>query len=220
MSLRTLLKKAGRISLCSSLNSFYAQMEKLAGLLEKHSVNADFITLTGLFFAVLGVNFLAIESYFSAFFCLVFNRLCDILDGVVARRRQITAFGAFFDIVIDYFSLALFIFGFALAIPEKNAVASAFWLLTFTVSVAVLLGLLVVSKQNYHKLNQSQFKICLWGTVQNFDTSLALFLMCICPFWFMPLALFFGIISLGKSLLLISGAYYSLVIAAGRGKRK
>lgn len=58
------------------------------------------------------------------------------------------------------------------------------------------------------------------GAAENFDVTLALFLMCLIPGWFMPLALFFGIISLGKSLLFISGAYYNLVIAVRRKLRK
>ena len=220
MPFKSILKKAGKISACSALNSFYEYVEKLAAFLKKHSVSANTITLTGLFFAVLGINFLALEYYFSAFVCLLFNRLCDVLDGVAARSSQITVFGAFFDIVADYLSLSLFIFGFALAEPDKNAVAAVFFLVTLILSAASLLGLAAVSGQNYRKFNQSKFKICLWGTLQNFDPSLALFLMCVFPFWFMPLSLFFGVVSLGKSLLLISGAYYNLVIAARRTKNK
>lgn len=220
MKRKNILKKFESISVCSALNYFYDISEKTVDWLAQYSIKANAITLGGLFFAVLGVNFLAMEYYFSALVCLLLNRWCDVLDGISARRQEITAFGAFFDIAADYLSLGLFIFGFALAAPADNAVAGSFMLLALCFSAAVLLGLAIVSGQNYRKLNRSKLKICLWGSIQNFDVSLALVLMCLVPAWFMPLALFFGLISLVKSLLLVSSAYYNLVIAARRTKRK
>ncbi len=219
MKWKNILKKFRNISVSTTGNHFYTLSEKVADWLFEHSVKANAITLSGLFFAVLGVNFLAMEYYVSAFICLILNRWCDVLDGISARRQEVTAFGTFFDITADYLSLGLFIFGFTMAVPEDNAVAGAFLLLTLAFSAAVLLGLAIVSGQNYRKINRSEFKIRLWGTIQNLDVSTALILMNIFPFWFMPLALFFGFISLVKSLLLISSAYYNLVIAVRRTKR-
>ncbi len=220
MLYKSFFKKTKKFFTCSALNKFDKNTEHMVAFLEKHSISANTITFIGMLFAILGVNFLALEAYFSAFICLLLNRWCDILDGVSARRQGGSSFGMFFDLVADYFSLSLFVFGFALAVPDKNAVAAAFLLLTMIISTASLLNLRIVSKQNDKKTNPSKFRVCMRGAAENFDVTLALFLMCLIPGWFMPLALFFGIISLGKSLLFISGAYYNLVIAVRRKLRK
>ena len=101
MKRKNILKKFESISVCSALNYFYDISEKTVDWLAQYSIKANAITLGGLFFAVLGVNFLAMEYYFSALVCLLLNRWCDVLDGISARRQEITAFGAFFDIAAE-----------------------------------------------------------------------------------------------------------------------
>jgi len=56
--------------------------------------------------------------------------------------------------------------------------------------------------------------MCLWGNLQNFDTFIALVLMCLFNAYFMQIATFFGLLSLGKSLIIASKAYYALEINA------
>ena len=58
----------------------------------------------------------------------------------------------------------------------------------------------------------------MWGAAQNADIFAALFLMCVFPMFFMQLALFFGLFLIGKSLLVISNAYYNFEIAV-KGKK-
>lgn len=213
------IERLENFSSCRFFNILYQKAVTASNWLRHRHISPNMITLTGLLFAILGLNFLAMEYYFLGLMCLLANRLADILDGITARHGQLTAFGAFLDIFADYTSTAMFIWGFILAVPAQNAVAGAFLLVTVTVSAAALLGFTAVSGQNYRRLNRSGFRICAWGTIQNFDTFIALFVMCLLPRIFMPIAIFFGLLSIGKSLLIVSGAYYTLVIAA-KGKRK
>lgn len=196
------------------------QLENTASWLAKNNVSPNLITLGGLIFAALGLNFLAMEAYFSAFVCLLLNRLCDILDGICARQKQVTPFGAFFDIFADYTSYALFVFGFILANNEDNGAAGAFLLVTLLISVAALLGLAITSEKSFKELNASKANVCMWGTLQNADSSIALILMCLFPAFFMQLAIFFGLLLSGKSLLLLSSAYYNLEILKSNKKSK
>ena len=196
------------------------KLEDWALWLNRNNISPNLITLIGLMFAILGLNFLAIESYFLAFICLVFNRLCDILDGISARQKQITPYGAFFDIFADYTSYALFVLGFILANPADNGSAGAFLLVTLLISVAALLGLSITSDKSFKELNASKVNICMWGTLQNADSFVALLLMCLFSGLFVQLAIFFGLLLLGKSLLLVSTAYYNLNIAYRPKKKK
>lgn len=207
-------RKLYNLTACPVLNRLYSYASGLAAWLYQKKVPANFITASGLAAALLGLNFLAIENYPAALLCLLLNRLCDILDGMVAKISGITAFGAFFDITADYTSYVLFIWGFILADPAQNWAGGVFLLVSSLIAAAVLLGFALVSGQDYKKLNRSRLKICAWGTVQNADSYAALLLMALVPGYFMPIAVFFGLLSLGKSLLIISGAYYTLTIAA------
>lgn len=207
-----------KVFACSYTAKAYQKLEEVSKKLTKYGVSANMITFAGLFFAVLGLNFLAIGGYFFAFLCLVLNRLCDILDGISARQHQITPFGAFLDICSDYASAGLFILGFILANPDNNATSGAFLLVAMLIAGTALLGAALVAGQSYQELNRSNSKICMWGAIQNADIFAALFLMSLFPLFFMQLALFFGLFLIGKSLLVISNAYYNFEIAA-KGKK-
>ncbi len=197
---------------CQYFNIFYIRVETFAEFLNKKHISANMLTSLGLGFAILGLNFLAMENYFLAFLCLVLNRLCDVLDGAVARFSHISAFGIFFDIFADYAAAALLIWGFILGNEAQNAAAGAFYLVGLNLSGVALLALSAISKQDYEALNKTPFKVCLWGAVQNADIFTALTLMCLLPFWFMPIAIFFGLLLFGKTLLILSGAYWTLKI--------
>lgn len=213
MLLQNLKNKIRLISGCAFLNKSYLWFNKAADFLIRYRIFADRLTFAGIIFAILGLNFLALSQYFFALICLIGNRLCDILDGIIARKTKITRFGIFLDIFADYTAAALFIWGFVLASPSENGASGTFLLLALLVSSTALLAFSSISKINYRNLNQSQYKICAWGIVQNFDHFTALFVMCLFPNYFIALSIFFGIIILGKSALILSGAYYTLVIA-------
>ncbi len=202
--------------ICKIANLSYAKTLIIAKWLLKHNISANIITFSGIIMAGFGLNFLALENYFLAFLCLLLNRICDILDGICARLKNITQFGIFFDIVADYTSFALFLWGFILANPLQNATGGTFMLICLIISAVSLLTYALISKQDYKELNESNIKICLWGNIQNFDTFIALTLMCLFYEYFILISIFFGLLLLGKSLLIISRAYYTLEIK-GKG---
>ena len=203
---------------CSYSKKAYAKLESFSKMLTKHGISANMITFAGLFFAVLGLNFLAISGYFFAFLCLVLNRLFYVLDCISSRQHQITPFVSFLDRCSDYTSAGLFILGFILANPDNNATSGAFLLVALLIASAALLGSALVGGHSYQDLNSTKSKICMWGAMQNADIFAALFLMSILPVFFMQLALFFGLFLIGKSLLVISNAYYNFEIAT-KGKK-
>ena len=197
---------------CKTAEFAYKCFHKGAKWLIKHNISANIITFCGLVFAIIGLNFLALGNNIPALICLIFNRICDILDGMCARLKQITSFGAFFDILADYTSFALFIWGFTLSNPNTNSGAGIFMLVCLVISAVSLLSYALISKQNYKLINRSNLKICIWGHIQNFDTFVALFLMCIFNQYFVPIAIFFSLLMLGKSLIISSKAFYILEI--------
>ena len=181
--------------------------------LSKNGINANMVSIFGFVIGMMAVNFLAMNMYFEALICILVNRFCDILDGAVARIEGVTKFGIFLDICLDFVFYAGVIFGFALANPDENAVAACFLLFGFTASASALLGYGIVSYNDTKKnadLGESPFY--LGGAAQGFETLSAFVLLCIMPFAFLPIAIALGCWCLLKALIIISSAYYKLVI--------
>src|SRR3954454_16647036 len=68
-------------------------------------INPNVLTFLGLLINIAAATFLAIGSFRTAGFVIVFAGLFDMVDGRVARAtNQVTRFGGFFDSVLDRYS--------------------------------------------------------------------------------------------------------------------
>ena len=68
---------------------------QLAQLSEKLGCTADRMTLCGFLFAILAFLALTFSLFIAALLCILINRLCDGLDGALARRAGSSDAGAF-----------------------------------------------------------------------------------------------------------------------------
>lgn len=199
----------------------HKQINNFAKLLIKFKISANSITFIGFVVGLLAINFLAIENYGAALLCILLNRLCDILDGAVAKASKVTDFGIFFDATLDYIFYAGVIFGFAIANPAQNAVAAAFLLFAFASSACSLLAYAVIAHQSKlptcPQVNESPFYLGGWA--QGFETFVTLVVLCVVPRLFMPLAIILGVFCFIKAASVIISSYYTLVIAEKKGKK-
>ena len=187
--------------------------------LSKNGINANMISIFGFVIGMMAINFLAMNMYFEALMCILINRFCDVMDGAVARIEGVTPFGVFLDACLDFVFYAGVIFGFALAEPDENAVAACFLLFGFTASACAMLAYGVVSYQGAKKakeLDASPFY--LGGLAQGFETLAAFVLLCMMPFAFLPIAIALGCWCLLKAMVIVSSAYYKLVILGKSSK--
>src|SRR6201996_7958117 len=68
-------------------------------------INPNVLTFIGLLINVVAAAYLAIGSFRTAGFIIIFAGLFDMVDGRVAREtNQVTRFGGFFDSVLDRYS--------------------------------------------------------------------------------------------------------------------
>ncbi|GAL35070.1 putative phosphatidylglycerophosphate synthase [Vibrio maritimus] len=102
-----------------------------AKLLDQAGVTANQTTLFGFALGCLAFPALAYAHYDLALVCILLNRICDGLDGALARIQGITDAGGFLDISLDFLFYSLIPFGFVVANPEQNAVAGAFLIFSF-----------------------------------------------------------------------------------------
>mgnify|MGYP006234580769 CR=1 FL=1 len=92
---------------------------------------ANQTTLFGFALGCLALPALSAEQYELALVFILLNRICDGLDGALARIQGITDAGGFLDISLDFLFYSLIPFGFVLANPDQNAIAGAFLIFSF-----------------------------------------------------------------------------------------
>lgn len=159
-------------------------LDPLAAGMAGLGINATTITLFGFMMGLGGVAFLVTEQYAAALFFLALNRVCDILDGMLARVRGPTALGGFLDATLDLLIYAMIPFAFALA-RQQDALAATFLLLGFVVAAVPVLASRIFSPQRSW---DDDFVLC--GHTENF---VLVVLICIAERWtFTPLAYFYG----------------------------
>lgn len=181
--------------------------------LAKSGVSANMVSIFGFVIGMMAINFLAMNMYFEALVCVVVNRICDVLDGAIARTEGVSKFGIFLDICLDTVFYTGVIFGFALADSTENAVVACFWMFGFVASVVAMLAYGVVAfDSNKKKENIEKTPFYLGGVAQGIETLAAFVILCVMPFAFVPVGIALGCWCLAKALVIVSSAYYKLVI--------
>ena len=159
-------------------------LDPLAVGMARAGIRASTITLVGFMMGLCGIAFLITEQYATALFFLALNRVCDILDGMVARVKGPTAIGGFLDATLDILVYAMIPFAFALA-RQQDALAATFLLVGFVVAAVPVLATRVYSPQRSW---DDDFVLC--GHTENF---FLVVLLCVAERWtFTPLAYIYG----------------------------
>jgi phosphatidylglycerophosphate synthase len=118
------------------------------------------------------------------------SRLCDALDGAVARQTQATDAGGFLDIALDFLFYASIPLAFALQQPERNALPAAVLLTAFMgTSSSFLAFAAFAAKRGLADLVWPDKSLYFLGGLTEASETLALFVaMCLWPALFAPLA--------------------------------
>jgi phosphatidylglycerophosphate synthase len=93
-------------------------------------ISANQITIIGFVFGLMMCLFIYLELFFLAIFFLILNRICDGLDGVMARLTVPTYLGAYLDIVLDFIFYSAFILIFGL-LDTSNIIITCLLLFSY-----------------------------------------------------------------------------------------
>ncbi|MBC7635092.1 MAG: CDP-alcohol phosphatidyltransferase family protein [Acetobacteraceae bacterium] len=169
-------------------------LSPLAGGLIRLGATADAITSVGLCLGLAAAGLIAAGQYQAGLAAFIANRLCDGLDGAVARRLGPTDRGAFIDIAGDFVIYAALPFGFALADPASNALAAAALLFGFMGTASSFLGFAVIAAKRGMTSAAYPTKgfYYLGGLTEGSETIGFFVAVCLWPGWFGPLAWGFG----------------------------
>ncbi|RVT49741.1 CDP-alcohol phosphatidyltransferase family protein [Rubrivivax albus] len=103
----------------------------LARVLVSAGVGADALTLAGFAIGIAAAAAIALQAYTAGLVLIALSRLCDGLDGAVARLTTPSDRGAFLDITLDFLFYASVPLAFAFANPGDNALPAALLLAAF-----------------------------------------------------------------------------------------
>ena len=169
-------------------------LDRGAAWLVRAGVGADGITLAGFALGLAAAAAIVIQRPIVGMLLMALSRLCDGLDGAVARLTRPTDRGAFLDITLDFLFYASVPLAFALADPAANALAAAVLLAAFIgtgssfLAFAALAGKRGIASLAY----PDKGLYYLGGFTEATETLLCFTLMCMWPAWFAPLALGFA----------------------------
>ncbi|WED27944.1 CDP-alcohol phosphatidyltransferase family protein [Vibrio sp. DW001] len=169
-------------------------LELTAKGLHKLNVTADQTTLFGFMLGCLTLPSLIFQQYDLALVFVILNRLCDGLDGALARIQGISDSGGFLDISLDFLFYSLVPFGFVLANVEQNAIAGAFLIFSFIgtgssfLAFAVMAGKRDIENPVYK--NKSLYYMA--GLTEGTETIACFVIFCLFPDYFAQIAYVFG----------------------------
>ncbi len=161
--------------------------------LSSMGITANQVTITGFALGMMVLPLLALQMYYWALFVGTINRVCDALDGAIARDQGISDVGGYLDIVLDFIFYSAVVFGFILAQPEQ-AVYGAFLIFSFIGSGTSFLAYSIFAAKNNLTTDARGKKSIyyLGGLTEGFETIIAFVLMCLLPEYFWLIAVIFG----------------------------
>lgn len=184
----------------------------LASWLQHRGVKPDQITIFGFLVGMVAIPLLAFEQYSFALFAILINRCLDGLDGTLARLSAPSDAGGFLDITLDFIFYSGIVMGFALAAPDKNAVAASILIFSFMGTGASFLAYAIMAEK--HQLSDPHFNhkslYYLGGLAEGTETILLFVLFCMLPSYFPQLTLSFAAVCILTAGLRIWAGYQSI----------
>jgi len=173
-------------------------IQRLARLLVRAGLSANQMTLTGFGIGLAAAALIGSGQYLAGASAILLSRLCDGLDGAMARETRPTDVGGFLDIALDFIFYAAIPLGFAVADPSRNALAAATLLAAFVGTMASFLAFAVLAaKRRLDSLAYPDKSFYFLGGLTEATETLACFMaMCLWPQHFALLAYGFAILCL------------------------
>ena len=173
-------------------------LDRLGAALARRGISADKVTVLGFTIGVAAAGAIATKLYLLGLALILASRLCDGLDGAVARASEKTDRGGFLDIVLDFAFYGIIPLAFVIAEPEANAVAGAVLLASFYVNGSSFLAYAVMAEKGKLQTEARGEKSLYFtsGLAEATETILVFCVMCLFPESFAPIAYVFAALTL------------------------
>ncbi len=168
-------------------------VDAIAVVINKTSIKADAITVCAFILGIFAALSIALQAYAWGAALILVSRLCDALDGAVARQTAATDAGAYLDICLDFLFYASVPLAFAFANPAVNALPAAMLLAAFIGTGASFLAFATLAaKRNIQNPQYPHKSFYFMGGLAEATETLVFFIsFCIWPEHFALLAYLF-----------------------------
>jgi phosphatidylglycerophosphate synthase len=165
-----------------------------ARVLVRAGLGANTITIIGFLIGLVAAILIANGAYLAGAMAIFASRLCDGLDGAVARLTQATDAGGFLDIALDFLFYASIPLAFAICNPAEHALPAAVLLAAFIGTGSSFLAFAVLAaKRGLQDLATPGKSFYFLGGLTEATETLAFFIaMCLWPAHFAVLAYAFA----------------------------
>jgi phosphatidylglycerophosphate synthase len=165
-------------------------LDKCGQAIAARGVSANTVTIVGCAIGLVAAYLIAWHWYWTAAVLIIISRLCDGLDGAVAKVKGKTDLGGFLDIVLDFVFYGAIPLGFAFANPATNAVPAAVLIFTFYINGASFLAYAIMAEKRGMTTTVRGDKSLFFATgLAEATETIAFFLIaCMGPIWFKFLA--------------------------------
>lgn len=177
-------------------------LDRVGAKLARGGVSANAVTIAGLTLGLVAAALIAVQFYLPGAMLIVVSRLCDGLDGAVARATHKTDFGGFLDIVLDFVFYGAIPLGFIFADPQANGLAGGLLLFSFYVNGSSFLAYAIMAEKQSMTTDARGEKSLYFTTgLAEATETIAVFLaFCLLPAWFSVLAMLFAVVCLYTAL--------------------
>jgi phosphatidylglycerophosphate synthase len=173
-------------------------INRLARVFVEMGLSANQMTLIGFFIGLVAVFLIANDAYLAGAIAILLSRLCDGLDGAMARQTQATDLGGYLDIVLDFLFYAAVPLAFAVAQPQTNALPAAVLLAAFVGTGSSFLAFAIIAAKR--GLSSADYPnktfYFMGGLTEATETLLCFLAMCLWPAYFAVLAYVFAALCL------------------------
>ena len=161
--------------------------------LARIGVSANAVTWFGFALGIAAAAAVAAGATLPAALLILGNRLCDGLDGAVARASGSSDLGAYLDITLDFIFYSAIPFGLAIANPD-HALAAAFLIFSFVGTGSSFLAFAIIAQKRGISTEARGKKgfFYLGGLTEGGETIIFLLVMVSFPQTFTPLAWVYG----------------------------
>lgn len=158
-------------------------------ILAKAGVTANGLTFTGLAFGLAGAAAIALGHIGWGLALILANRVCDGLDGAVARERGPSDLGGYFDIVADFAFYVSIPVGFGI-VSAANTLPALVLVASFVLTGVSFLAFAVIAAKRGAETTAHGKKSFFYSTglAEGAETIAVFIAMCLFPAWFALLA--------------------------------
>ncbi|MGC6404343.1 MAG: CDP-alcohol phosphatidyltransferase family protein [Candidatus Comchoanobacterales bacterium] len=161
--------------------------------LSKIGISPNTMTLIGFACGIMAMVLIGYQHYVLASLAVIANRLADGLDGAIARHTQLSDFGGFLDIVVDFIIYSGIVFAFGIS-HSQYLWPALLLIFSFIGPIASFLAYAIIaSKRNINTKARGQKSFYyLGGLCEGTETAFILVLMCWLPQYFNIICMVYG----------------------------